>query len=591
MDVRAEPGSLERAVLGFARVLIPGSDVENALASLLVATAADVVMIDRLVFGPAGNARLVTEVQARRDGIDHVWVDFDLDDSLEQYRSFMAGELWVVHDSNAEDAPDRDAYARLDPPIRSELCIPVLADGVPVGQISFVFGDRPHRWSEDEIATLATAATIVQALWTQRSNAERLEAASTARGHSSRVTQALLACSQALLLESGEAALERALAEMLDATGAVIVYLDENVDHPELGWAMRTRYSVAIPAVPEGMFGWLGQAWPWAATPEAHDRLASGGIVAVESRSQLGERDSVFYREFEVVQAKIAAPIFVEGEWHSTVGLLDIRPRAWLPEHHLLVETVAAMFGAYWTRLEHERRMEEALAARDEFVASASHELRTPLAAVVGFASELRDRYEDIDEALRIDLIGVIARQAGDLSFLIDDLLVAARAQGSPLRMAPAVVDLGAEVVMAVAGMPPEYGVDLRLEAPAEVRAWADGRRLRQIIRNLVLNARKHGGPHCVVRLLHLAGTAVLEVADDGPEVPEEIRPTMFEAYSSGGESAAGPASLGLGLSVSRRLAELMGGRLEYRFDGWSVFALTLPATAPGSTATGPTVV
>jgi signal transduction histidine kinase len=571
--------SLERAVIGFARLLLPGSSdhLEPALEALLSATSADAAMIDRLEFDPVRGPMLIAQAQARRPGVPHVWVEFVLDESLEQYQAFSAGRLWVVGDSHAADAPDRAAYLVLDPPIRSEICIPILIDGAPVGQLSFLFASQPHDWTSEEIAALSTATDIIQTVWARESNAARLEAAATARIHSFRVTDALFACSQALLLGSGEEAVERALAEVLTASGAGVVYLDENFEDPDRGAMMRTRFSALRPSVPAETFEWFEKAYPWSELPDTRDRLAGGQLVVFESRSEMSPADSPFYADHHFIEAKIAAPIFVQGVWRATVGLLDTNPRVWMPEHRRLVEAVAAMFGAYWTREAAELTLRSALTSRDEFVASVSHELRTPLAAVVGFASELRDAYEEFDDDTRADLIRLIARQAGDVSFLVDDLLVAARSQQARLSFVPSVLDVESELSGTLAGLPPEYASGVLFEFDGPVSAFADGRRFRQIIRNLVLNARKYGGPRCVVRFWQDDHSATIEVRDDGSGVPLSIRSSMFEAYSSGGNAGGALPSMGLGLTVSRQLAERMNGTLTYHFDGWSVFRLVLP--------------
>ena len=74
---------------------------------------------------------------------------------------------------------------------------------------------------------------------------------------------------------------------------------------------------------------------------------------------------------------------------------------------------------------------------------------------------------------------------------------------------------------------------------------------------------------------------AVLEICDDGTPLPPELQDRIFEPYESSGPVGGQPAAIGLGLSVSRTLAELMDGTLRYRHrDGWSVFELRLPAPA-----------
>ncbi len=573
------PDPLERAVLGFARMLLPGSagDLESALEHLMASTSAEAVVLDRLVAEPERGLVLRPEAQVCRPGIGYHSPEFELHPELIQHESMLSGEIWVVDDCHADDAPDRETYVGLEPPIRSELAIPIFVDGAPAGLVSFVVSTTTHHWSNDEINALSAAATIIEAVWARQSHAVRFESVSEARRHSSRVAEALLACSQALLLDSGEQAVQSALQEVLDASSAAVVYLDENLHDVDLGESMRTRYSVVDASVPAGTFDWFGRVWSWAEMPHARSLLAKGESVVIETRADVHPDDALFYEPFSDVAAKLSAPVFVDGEWKATVGLLDLRQRRWMPEHRRLVETVAAMFGAYWTQQATEARLRSTLASRDEFVASVSHELRTPLAGVVGFASELRDAYSEFDEETRHELIRLIARQAGDVSYLVDDLLVAARSQQSSLSLLPSVIDLESEVKQTLAGLPPEYADGVEIESDGNQVAFADARRFRQIIRNLVVNARKYGGPSCVIRMHDGGRFAIIEVRDDGPGIPVSLRNAMFDAYRSGGHASDPLPSIGLGLTVSRQLADLMDGGLDYHFDGWSSFALRLP--------------
>ena len=111
---------------------------------------------------------------------------------------------------------------------------------------------------------------------------------------------------------------------------------------------------------------------------------------------------------------------------------------------------------------------------------------------------------------------------------------------------------------------------------PASVTA--DPARLRQILRNLATNARRYGGPNVEVRVVAGADVTTVEVRDDGDGISPEDREHIFEPYRTAHASIGQPASVGLGLTVSRQLARLMDGDLEYERDGtWSVFRLTLP--------------
>jgi signal transduction histidine kinase len=109
-------------------------------------------------------------------------------------------------------------------------------------------------------------------------------------------------------------------------------------------------------------------------------------------------------------------------------------------------------------------------------------------------------------------------------------------------------------------------------------RALADPARVRQIVRNLVSNAIRYGGDHVLVSLSSDAGSARVAVCDDGPGVPPDQADRIFEPYHRSHITNGLTAPVGLGLTVSRKLARLMDGDLVYRRErGSSVFELTLP--------------
>ena len=230
-----------------------------------------------------------------------------------------------------------------------------------------------------------------------------------------------------------------------------------------------------------------------------------------------------------------------------------------------------------------QQRLETLIEDKDRFIASVTHDLRTPLASVYGLAQELNEHWADFDiEEIR-SLIEIIAVQSADLAALVEDLLLVAKLEMDDIVVVPELFDLGAlagrvidDVQRSDAALP-SVGFEAR-----PVFAWADPGRVTQIVRSLLVNASRHGGPD--VRVEVNAGTAVVvEVSDDGPGLPPGRVDTVFDAYQQARDDAP-LGSLGLGLTIARRLARLMGGDVTYRRDaGRTVFALVLPAEALAS--------
>jgi signal transduction histidine kinase len=227
-----------------------------------------------------------------------------------------------------------------------------------------------------------------------------------------------------------------------------------------------------------------------------------------------------------------------------------------------------------------ELALEHQLRQRDQFVATVSHELRTPLTAVMGFTNELAERPGDFAEAERAEMLAMILEQVDDVSSIVEDLLVTARAETGALAVRLEAIDLKEEAARVAE---PLGGLSV-VGQPAV--AHADPQRLRQIIRNLITNAQRYGGDRRRVITSFGNDCAVLEVRDDGPPLSAADRLRIFEPYERSG-GAAPVGSVGLGLHVARLLSQLMGGDLTYDHDGTeSVFRLELrPAPAHARSA------
>jgi len=225
-----------------------------------------------------------------------------------------------------------------------------------------------------------------------------------------------------------------------------------------------------------------------------------------------------------------------------------------------------------------ERELAELVASKDELVASVSHELRTPITTIYGMAFELRDNAADFSTEETRELIEIIAEQSRELSNIVEDLLVAARADLNTLAVRPEVIDMQSEIAQIVASSDPEPAS--AIDVPEGILAWADPLRFRQIVRNLLTNARRYGGETVTIQAEVDSGVVCIRVLDSGPGVAEHEREAIFQPYVRAASDRALPGSIGLGLPVSRRLARLMGGDLVYRYDGGSIFEITLPTAA-----------
>jgi signal transduction histidine kinase len=270
------------------------------------------------------------------------------------------------------------------------------------------------------------------------------------------------------------------------------------------------------------------------------------------------------------------------GNVLGTLCVMDRKPRRLRPDQEKALQALSVQVMALLElrrtvrELEEElRRLEETTRRREAFLATVSHEIRTPLTSVIGYVEILRDGVRDED---RLMILETVARQAADVDFLIEDLLVAARAEAKSLTVASVPVELGAQVAQVLEGLEPATTAGIGFERrPA--RAIGDPARVRQIIRNLITNAIRYGGPEVTVSVSAGDGRAHLTVTDDGDGIPAADRERIFQPFQRSSDARYVASSVGLGLPIARLLAERMGGSLTYRYeDDRSVFDLELPA-------------
>jgi signal transduction histidine kinase len=173
-------------------------------------------------------------------------------------------------------------------------------------------------------------------------------------------------------------------------------------------------------------------------------------------------------------------------------------------------------------------------------------------------------------------LVDVIIREASDLERIVEDLLTSARLDAGALHFSFDDVNVAVEVEEVAAGVM-RSGADIDISCrPALVRA--DRTRLRQIVRNLLSNAMKYGGPNIRVQGTTAGRSYVLIVADDGDGLPEPVHQHLFERFVHREGDAARTDSVGLGLSIVHALVVGMGGAISYEHDeSESRFMIRLP--------------
>lgn len=229
---------------------------------------------------------------------------------------------------------------------------------------------------------------------------------------------------------------------------------------------------------------------------------------------------------------------------------------------------------------------EEANRLKDEFLATVSHELRTPLNAIVGWSRLLRGG--QLDETGTMHALEVIERNAWTQKQIIDDVLDVSRIITGKLRIGmrrielPPLIEAAIEVVR-----PAAYAKEIQIETHMAASSFCvngDAERLQQVVWNLLSNAVKFTRPggRVDVTLAKSNGHVEISVADNGPGIPADFLPHVFERFSQAETSSTrGHGGLGLGLAIARHLVELHGGSVtaENRQDSsGAIMTVKLPA-------------
>lgn len=217
--------------------------------------------------------------------------------------------------------------------------------------------------------------------------------------------------------------------------------------------------------------------------------------------------------------------------------------------------------------IEAKEKAERASWAKSDFLSRTNHELRTPVSVIIGFTHYL----QRLDQGPEIkEISSAMSRAARHLAELVDDVMDIARIEAGELKCSlepVAVSDVIDETIGLLTPLATERGVRIEVDDRSinGASVVADPRRLNQILINLVSNAIRYNRPDGTVAIscgVAPTGRSRISVADDGPGIPREKLDRLFVPYDRLDQSAA-ERGVGLGLTISRSLAELMNGSIE----------------------------
>jgi signal transduction histidine kinase/CheY-like chemotaxis protein len=294
-------------------------------------------------------------------------------------------------------------------------------------------------------------------------------------------------------------------------------------------------------------------------------------------------------------------PLRSAGVVIGTVSVYNHRDGRPFTEHDLqLLETLGDQVVVGLDRaavLDDVRRSERSLAAKNvelqraarlkgEFLANMSHELRTPLNAIIGFSDLMLTEGVGPVSAQQREFLEAVLRNGRHLLELINGILDLSKVEAGRMELEyssfdlRALLDGGAAMLRERAAA---HGIELGIEVADDVgQVYSDELRLKQVLLNLMTNAVKFTGDggSVLVRAAREGAEIVITVTDTGIGVPEADRERIFESFQQGGRGSSREEGTGLGLTLSRRIVGLLGGRmwLDTEVGRGSTFGFSLPA-------------
>lgn len=332
---------------------------------------------------------------------------------------------------------------------------------------------------------------------------------------------------------------------------------------------------------------------------EAHP---GGGVVVAVPHHLAGRVKGVAVYQFTGTPADEALE-FLADTAEPVAAALDLR-RSRERVQLLLAETRrhAAAYAAQQRELQRTNvRLQRSDRYKNEFLANMTHELRSPLNSMLLLSQVLAENRRGRLAPEDVDAAQVINKAGRELLVIIDDILDLTKAEAGRLELHPETVlvsDLAESLIALYRPLAQRRGLGLRVivEPGAPGECVTDPTRLSQILKNLLNNALKfteRGEVSLRIAAARDGGVPALEfvVADTGIGISPEVLPGLFAPFTQGdGSISRRFGGSGLGLSICRKLAELLGARIEVasEVDRGSTFTLRLPLAAPAQPAAGP---
>ena len=298
--------------------------------------------------------------------------------------------------------------------------------------------------------------------------------------------------------------------------------------------------------------------------------------------------DTISSTEDRINQAYLLGlPIRMDGAVNGAIVFVRFGGPAYSDEHLVVAklgaELLAVLFERRaWRKMNAElSELKQHMQLQDDFVSTISHELRTPLGFIKGYSTSLLREDTSWDQETQKEFLTIIDEEADHLSLLIENVLESARLQSKtlPLRFQPLRLDaVLRDVSTRIRARYKELDVSLDLDSSTAIHA--DGVRIAQVFENMFTNAIKYApGAAIIVGLRQVGESMIVTFMDNGPGIPAESLPRIFDRfYRVRSEKATGT---GLGLYICKQIIEAHRGKIwaESNPGQGTTFFIELPIT------------
>jgi len=310
--------------------------------------------------------------------------------------------------------------------------------------------------------------------------------------------------------------------------------------------------------------------------------------VLARNQMLIQEPDSVSSTENRVRQAYLLGlPLRTDKSVSGALVFVRFGGPEYTDDHTAIATLGAELLSVLferkaWTKLHDElKELRQHMQLQDDFVSTISHELRTPLGFIKGYSTSLLREDTSWDRETQREFLAIIDEEADHLSLLIENVLESARLQSKtlPLRFQPLRLDAVLRDVST--RIRSRYkDLDVSLDLNSSITIHADGVRIAQVCENMFTNAIKYApGSPIFVGLKEVGQSLIVSFMDNGPGIPADALPLLFERFFRVRNVKA--TGTGLGLYICRQIIEAHHGKIwaESNLGQGTTFFIELPIT------------